>query len=318
MSSPALNRIRRLACALLCLAVFWIGEQDMDSHDTTARAEGMSAQEEPVIQAGPAAPPIKLEAAAEYLMHFPMLVAITCVNDSPSRTFYRLPEGDYLDTVSPVELIFTSSEGQRIAFHAASLARETGYEGFTLHPHEAREMLLDLSWCQSKLKPGAYHLQAKYHTRVGSSTSASVPLKIKAASPSDMSEAAALRRQSDTLEPTWGNFLQYTRHTVAPSNLSDEARHALALHLFLNHALYGPKPIADLETASLTSHPTGPLAGEFALLNYEILMARHSASGGQEEQRIRHKWPGLQWRLEEIKQGSGLLTRLRQSPTAQP
>ena len=290
----------------------------MNSHDTNARADSSITQKETIIQTVPAAPPIKLEASGEYLMRYPMLIAITCVNDNPNRTFYRLPESDYLKPTNPVELIFTSAEGQRIDFPAAFLAQETGYEGFTLEPHEARQMLLDISWCQSKLMPGAYHLQAKYHTRVGSSTSPSVPLKIKAASPFDMSESTLLLRQSGTLEPTWSNFLQYTRHTVAPSNLSDEARHALTLHLFLNHAFYGPTPVAELNTGNLTSNESGPLAGEFALLNYEILVARHSDSVGQEEQRIRHKWPGLQWRLEEIKQGNGLLTRLRQSPTAQP
>lgn len=259
-----------------------------------------------------AAPPITLEVFPEYMIGFPMLVAITCENPTAKSTFYNLPEANIFTAPGPIEFIFTSPDGKRIVLPAASPRHKETARGFTLRPGEARRMLFDISGLEPSLEPGPYRLEAIYRLKSGSSTSPPAQVRITTPAPEDARAAATLKRENDTGEPSWSQFIEANWRTVDAAKLSAKGREALAYHLFLHRAIYGPARVRDLELGRLEAFARGPLAGEAAVLRLEILAAR-GAQTAAEEAAILKQWPGLRWRIDEIKAGGGLLASLRRT-----
>jgi len=276
-----------------------------------------------------AAPPIILEAFPNYILGSPMIVAITCQNPTPQSSFYNLPECDLLTAPGPVEIVFTSKDGYKIVLPATSPSLSEGPpKGFTLNPGDSRRMLFDISGLNPELIAGTYQLTSSYRLRTGSSASSPVEVKLITPSSADSIVADLMYSQNDLNEPSWSNFLEYNWRTiyvtkppkeeqkqqeiwVDASSLSQEGKQALAFHLFIHYAVYGPIKLAEIDLEMIEAFASGPLAGEAAVIRLEILMARGDRLAEEEEVNILSKWPGLKWRVEEIKQGYGFLTSLR-------
>ena len=88
------------------------------------------------------------------------------------------------------------------------------------------------------------------------------------------------------------------------------------LRLFLHRAIYGPLPVARLESESLKPFAKGPLEGEATVLRHEKLTAAKQDASALEAE-ILKRWPGLKERVEENKQLEGFLSRMRRSSGAE-
>jgi hypothetical protein len=258
-----------------------------------------------------AAPPITLDVAREYWLGFPLLVAVTVSNPTPQRTFYHLPECDLFLPTGPVEFLFFSGSDSVRLGAARGKRREGPPEGFTLRPGESRRMLFDIAGLEPKLRPGTWRLEARYHTSLGASVAPPVTVRIVQPEEADAQAAAALRRDNDVKTASWLYFLQANWRTVNPAGLSARGRAALALHLFLHRAIYGPQPVAELRAEDLQME--GATEAEAAIYRLEILTARKDTRAAAEASALLTKWPGMRWRVEEVNKSEGLLTRARQA-----
>jgi hypothetical protein len=304
MQSIASSRVMWSCAALLLVLLAPCARKAVMSE----KAESNSGNEvEEVI----AAPPITLEVAREYWLGFPMIVAVTVSNSTPQRTFYHLPECDLFTTTGPVEFLFTSGSDV-VRFGAASRQRREGPpRGFTLRPGESRRMLFDLAGLEPQLHAGTWRVEARYHASLGASVAPPVTVRIVQPEEADAQAAVALRRDNDVKTASWLYFLQANWRTVNPAGLSARGRAALALHLFLHRAIYGPQPVAELRAEDLQME--GATEAEAAIYRLEILTARKDTRAAAEASALLTKWPGMRWRVEEVNKSEGLLTRARQA-----
>lgn len=281
-----------------------------------------------------AAPAVEVEAFEFYFRGFPMIVAVTCRNPTENRMFGNLPKFNLMSSSAPVEFIFLSEEtGREFSLPFSSTANlEVGQgAGFYLPPGESRRMLFDISELEPAVVPGRYRLKARYHREHGYSESASVLTDIVEPSATDRSISTTLRQYNDRQEPSWIAFLRYNWRTIHisdkvdvgarafprvlnASGLSTAARDALALHLFLHRAIYGPKEVADLNLKNIDAFDRGLLRSEAAVLRYEILHARgDSVAEDALGKEVLADFPGVAWRLEEIREGFGRISYLRRT-----
>lgn len=297
----------------------------------------VAIQSEDVMNGSPpidASPPIRLEAFETYVRGFPLIVAVTCYNPTENRMFGNLPRFDLLASSGPVEFVFVSeSTDQRIELPYASYEHlEPGQEsGFALPPGAERRMLFDISELNPPLKAGRYRLIARYHR--GGEYSEAEPVVLDVVDPSESDEriASLLRKYNDLLEASWVRFLRSNWRTIHTSTkrkvpdrefprvldasgLSDQGRRALSLHFFLHRAIYGPNKAAELNLKNIDAFDRGPLRSEAAVLRYEILHAREDSSEAEAlRTRMLAEFPGVEWRVEEIRDGYGRISYLRRT-----
>ena len=276
---------------------------------------------------------ISLEAFPEYLIGFPMIVAVTCKNTTERASYYALPDCDLWRATGAVEFRFVSGEGREMVLPSEpSATGEDPPEGFDLEPGESRRMLFDISGVSPSLSSGNYELSAKYSLPKGVAHARPVKVTLVAPEPLDSAIALTLRSNNDLNEPSWMNFVLYNWRTVfvvSPpadtqqlpyvdaSRLSPRAKEALAFHFFLHHALYGPKKVGELSVKDVAAFSHGPLEGEASLLRLEVLIVRGDRSAPSVQKELSTTWPGLKWRIDEISQGAGFLTTARHSRGAE-
>ncbi len=274
---------------------------------------------------------LRLEVFPEYRVGFPTIVAVTCYNPTPYRTYYHLPSMDLWTAPGPVAFTLVAEDGRRIDIPAVASREDDGFLGrFTLAPGASRRMLVDISNRTCRVSPGRYKLEARYRLFKGSATAQPVSITLVEPDEQDAAIAARLRVQNDLQESSWGHFILYNWRTiytrppvpwdeivslraVDASALSEAGREALALHLFLHRAVYGPRGVAALNPRVTETFARGPLEGEAALLRLEILTARNDPAAPVERAAILERFPELAWRVEEIETGCGRLADLRQT-----
>jgi hypothetical protein len=287
----------------------------------------------PVREVNPA-PSVFLEAFPEYLIGFPMVVAVTCWNKTEKSTFYNLPGCDLWETVSPVGFTFITDDGRKTVLPTASTsAREGPPEGFKLAPGESRRMLFDLSSLNPPSTPGTYHLIATYKLNAGASVSEPVEIELIAPEPLDSAVSLQLRGHNDVNEASWVNFIRNNWRTIYVTSpppekkdvvpyvdafrLSQRAKEVLAFHFFLHRAVYGPEKVGSLSAKQVEACAKGLLESEAKLLQLEILKARNDRSAKNLQEELLTKFPGVRFRLEEIERGEGFLTTARRSRGAE-
>lgn len=274
-------------------------------------------------------PKVRFQTESEYLQEFPLLVSVTVFNPTENVTYRALPRASIFDTTGPYGFKLVNEKGDVIRLEAASPRGEEGLpSGFTLRPGESRTNLVDLTNYRQFIESGNYEIHLEYVLR--EDVVKAPPRHISVGEPSleDQNLTSLLRGLSDAEASSWNSFLIdnwrtiYTRRpapreevaegrAVDASELSEEGREALALHLFLHRATYGPKGVAELTPNDTQAFARGPLEGEAAVLRYEILAARDDPSVKKERQKILEQFPGLKWRIEAIENGDGRLMRLR-------
>lgn len=273
---------------------------------------------------------ITIETFDAYYEGFPMIAAVVVHNPTEHASFYRLPPFDIFSAPVPVELHAEHAEtGEVVPFDASYGAGGEGPPtGYVLEPGERRRMLIDLANLGPPLSSGRYELRGEYVLPKGSPRSERVPFEVLPAAGRDADIAARLWAINDIGEPSWSNFIRYNWRSIyleppIPKNavaemqavdatgLSEEGREALAYHLFLHRATYGPHPLSTLSRSRVDAFADGPLEGEAEVLRYELAAARDGVEAAEIRRLVTERFPGLLWRLDEIDAGRGRLSRLR-------
>lgn len=265
-----------------------------------------------------AAPLVTVVADPEYLVGFPMVVAVTLTNTTEGTTWSDLPGFDLLSVTVPVQFTFVGPDGRRSELPTRSLRVGEGPpDGITLAPGQAWTMLFDISELTPPLTPGAYTLESLYRTRHGAYPAAPVPVTISAPSLEDGVAAGRLRAAQNAPDPSWSRFLDNGRADLPEVELSPEGWRALAFHEAVHRAVYGHQALKAIDPALFDGFKTGPLAGAAALIRLELWRARDDARAGRLTEKLLAQWPGLRWRVQEIEAGRGWLASLRRTVGAE-
>lgn len=274
---------------------------------------------------------LRVEAPARAVIGAPLWLSVTVTNPRPERTYGALPPVERFAVPPPVEFVLAELGGPGHGAVALPVklvdVREGPPRGMTLGPRQSRTSLYDLSTLHPSLRPGRWRLDARYHARPLPPIAAA-PVELEAVAPGEASARAlaALRRRGGGLEPSWNGLLLDARGTIedeALAELDADSHAALAMHLWLHHAVHGPTPVAALDPSAPASLAAGPLEGEAAVLSHEILAARGDPAAATLAAAIQARWPGLCWRVEDDLAGRGLVQVLRsavgaESPGAPP
>jgi hypothetical protein len=263
-------------------------------------------------------PAIVIEAPPRYLSGFPMPVAVTWENRAKEAEFYAIPALDLLTTQADVRARFSPKPGGPPV--EAHFSRPEEPEGITLAPGHAARLLVDLSNLAARIAPGAYELTLTLQRGPRSRSSNIVDIELVAPSDADAAEARRLRKlgRSPVDAGAWAPFLRDDWNTVTASRtLGAEARRALALHLFLHHAAYGPEKVAAIDPTPLAAIVEPSLAAEVAALRYELLAARHDAGARAARDAMLKAYPGLAERAAAVDRGEGEIALLRRNVGAE-
>jgi hypothetical protein len=252
---------------------------------------------------------LKVTCDRSYLSGFPMMVAVEIRNVSKNH-HALLPFFDLFTVPGPVSFVLRG-DGHEWTWHTRSRRTDDGPEGMEFGPGRAWFALQDLSEQHPELPAGHYELSASYVFPGEVVRSAPVSVSIRTSTPHDRAIAAKLRRTNDEGESSWRAFVRDNWSTPDATGLSKAARAALAFHLYLHRAAYGPEPVRALDPEEPWSFGHGVLESQAALIRLEILRAAGKPQATGVEAAVRERWPALYWWVEQIDQNSGLLTRLR-------
>lgn len=262
-----------------------------------------------------------VEAPAVAVLGAPILVAVTVTNPRPERTYLALPPVEWFAVPPPVEFRLVPAEAgpdaEAIVLPAREIQRGEGPpRGMLLGPGQSHRALVDLSELAPPLHAGRWRLGARYFA-FPLPPVAAPELELEVVEPATKASAVALARlraRHQDREPSWNAVLLQNERTIEDDELADldpRSRAAVALHLWLHRAAYGPTPVASLDPGTLAGLGVGPLEGEVAVLAHELLTARGDPSAPALASAVVARWPGLAWRIEDDLAGQGLVQMLR-------
>ena len=256
---------------------------------------------------------LHLRMAPDYVIGLPFFVEVTLANETDGAEYYRLLTVDPMWPPFPVEMTFTAG-GNTVTLPSQSPSGDDARRGFTLVPGEARTFVLDLSELEPELTPGTWRCRARWVMRHEKPSSEIVEVTLTSAEPGDIPLLARLRLAGDAQMPLWANLITAPDglDDEAVSGLSAQARRALVPYLIVHEAVQGPEPLASFPLEFFAAQAgEGPWASEASVLAYELRWARHAPDLADQRSALLARWPGVQFRLEEIELGAGTLTLLR-------
>jgi hypothetical protein len=249
---------------------------------------------------------LQAEVSPLYLAGFPMPAALILENQDPHGAYFGLPFIERFGAPGPFALRIESGDTAARVVDADWL--ESG--SLRLPPRGRARFLVDLAqWCT--WTPGRHDVYAEYVAHVVGAASPPVVVRVAAPTPEDARIAIALRCRFACPPGDWNDFVLGTWAVPAAEGLSPEARRAVALHLFMHYAIYGPDPVGALAMHRLHGIEGGPLDAEVAALRYEIAAASGQPRLADQRRGIETRWPDLTWRLDEADRGVGFLQSLR-------
>lgn len=264
-------------------------------------------------------PMITVELEPVYVLEYPILVAVLLNNETTDTDYLDLPELGLLFPLDSLAVDLQPVNGDpRVRLGPSFAFRDENLFRTELMAGQAKRMLIDLSKFGQPLRPGRYELTASIFNGPGVSRSSS-PVQVEFIEPSaaEHSEAERLRRLGLGAKAvdsgSWGPFLTNNWNTISlPQTVGEQAYRQLALHLCLHKAAYGPEPLARFPLDACRKLRGPVLSAEAAILEYELLVARGSeANRLAARSTIVQRWPALEFRLDKIDRGEGLLTVLR-------
>jgi hypothetical protein len=246
-----------------------------------------------------------LELAPSYLAGFPMLALVHVVNDNPWTTFHGVPRPRLFSSSHMLEIEWRRGD-ERIVSECAH--REGGPRGALLRPNGSLSAVIDLSLGATELEPGEWEVDVRWPI-ADMEIESTARVCIERAEPERVRAAQEVRSANSLGVDEWYAFALARREPI-----DDEVRASigdtLGLHLFVRDAIHGPHEIAALDDAALLK-TSGPAEVEAALFRHEILSARGAPFADGIANAILERWPGAQARIEETREGDGMLARLR-------
>jgi len=260
---------------------------------------------------------VEIVAAPLYFIGLPIIVSVTWNNDTTDATLFRIPALDLtFDKGGRISVTLTPKDTEGVPLDSGFPRGEEEERGLTIEPGTKRRMVCDLSNMGVVFHPGQYDLTlALIHPEVYRSNT--VPIQLMPLNAEDRHEADRLRRMGgegglDT--GAWRYFLEQNSNAVKVAQpFSAAARQQLALHLFLQRAVWTPGGVAHIDPTPLHAIHGPHLDAEVAALKYEIMHARHDPHAPKARSEMLARFPGLRHRSESADAGEGQLAEYRSS-----
>lgn len=267
----------------------------------------------------PMLPAVFIEAESQYVVGYPVLVAVIFRNETSDTDYLNLPDLGLMNPIDSVSVEFRPVDGgPQIQLGPKFDFREQHLFRTTLMAGEVKRRLIDLTHFGEPVKSGEYWMTLSLYNRPKESrTSSHVKVAFIEPSSAEHSEGKRLRQlglaPNDRDFGSWKPFLARNWNTVSVSEgIGVQASKQLALYLFLHKACYGPESLSNLGLEMLENLRGPVLSCESALLEYELLCARgNKVEGSAVRPRALQTWPGLKDRFTQIDNGEGLLSLLR-------
>jgi len=279
------------------------------------------AEEGETVQKPVQALEVRIEAFPEYLLGFPLPVAVVASNTSPNVEFTTFPDQSWLMAPNALKFRFEPERGGPPIEAGPDLDFLDREMLLTTLPPEGRlRFLADAASLGIELQPGRYKLSVCVFLEARKSQcSEPVEAEFAAPRPAEAKEAARLRgagvkgNQPDA--GAWLPFVTRNRNLEPlPASLGSLARRQLLLYWAINRALFLPGALSEFDPAPLSELRGTFLEPEAALLAYEVRAAGRENGGNRRlREEILRKWPGLAQRLERIARGEGEISATRQS-----
>jgi hypothetical protein len=264
-------------------------------------------------------PSVLVTAESQYVVGFPIVIAVALRNATDDTDFLSLPKLSLLHPLDSIQMeLEPVGSGGAVELGPYFDYREQGLFRTKLRAGESTRMLVDLSQFGQSFSPGHYRLRLLM-CQTFSFCVSSPPVQVELLEPSsaEHAEATRLRRmglQANAVDSgSWLPFLTSNWNTVAvASPLSATAMKQLSLYLALHRAGYGPVSVAQIPTDTFQGMQGQVLSAEAGLLDYEIIVA-HGDHRQTEQARseLLRRWPDMQLRMIAVDRHEGLLSFLR-------
>jgi hypothetical protein len=257
---------------------------------------------------------LRIKMSPRYVAHLPMFVEVTLANAATDREEYvGLTACNPWAPPFPVEFAFNAGTRTVTLPGKSDVGREEVADTFNLAQGQTRTWVVDLSELDVPIPPGAWVCSAHWLMRFEQPRAARANVTIEAPKAADVPLLRRLRLFGDAESPSWANLVEERDAIHSPElhGLSAESRRALAPYLTIHRAIHGPQPLSKFPRQPLAELRSGPWASEAAVLEYELAWARHAAHLTELRSSILVSWPGVAYRLDEVDQGAGFLTALR-------
>jgi hypothetical protein len=255
--------------------------------------------------ASPSLASLEVETAPEYVVGFPVHVAVTIRADQPDASLRLLPYADFFKCAGAFGLtLIRAGSGQAVVSVQPRpvVDRSLGIAVFSLPPNQSRRMLIDLSaFLPADLAPGDYQATLAYGPPNMRAVSPAFALRLRAPAREECAELAALLPGVRTIGG-WGQWI-----LQPPSDRRDPPKvrktDPLRFNRVLRWWLFGER----LEP-SLVQALDGIYAPEADALTAELYqVAGDQTKFEQQAQAVRTRHHGLSWWMDDLAAGRGII-----------
>lgn len=243
---------------------------------------------------------VELEVARDGVAGFPLWLAITVRNAGRNLIECGLP------TISRVGSIAVGiTVAGEVAIPAIDPSTRHGAPpGYALSPAEGRTFLVDLADVCGTIAPGDHTLELSLP---GERAIGRAPLRVLPPTDAERELASHVCGEDGWLRSM---VLDPRERHVHWSSLSARVRSAISIYAILRRATWAAR-LSDVPLPMLRGF-TGVLAGDAAVLAYEIACAGADPAAPTLRREVIARWPTLRWRIDEVDDDLGLLATLRE------
>jgi hypothetical protein len=262
----------------------------------------------------PGLAPLEIDFAKDYVLGFPMHVAILVRCDQEEAVLRHLPFVDCLDTYGAIGLRLQNEWNHQeiMAFEPEFIVDEdAGIPEFALGPGETRRLLIDVSDLIPLETPaGDYFMRISYAT--GSTRVEHQPVLIVLRRPNAEEQGILGQIKPELLGE--GRWKKWT--TTPPRDLNHFTEQVtpedpLRFNRILRFLFYSPQPLDQIDM-TLLDGLDGIYYPEAMLFRAELLMARRDHAGFDRVATwVRQSCPGLSYWVDEIAAGQSPLADQR-------
>lgn len=254
----------------------------------------------------PSAVIAELESEPEYVLGFPMYVAITIAVDQPEAGLNILPYPLPHHLFGAIGLqLWRGGEPEAFVKVAPSAVVDPDLDtpSFRLRPGERRRLLVEISpLLPEHLAPGDYTAVLSYGDRRMHAQSPHFQLHLRAPTDAERELLAAL--QPELIEAgSWGEWAESRQPSAIVPGPSSERGDLLRYPRALKLMLHGPVPLGAVDDGFLALLD-GMFAPDAEGFRGEILAARDARAFQAHAQQVKAKWPGLSAWMDDIADGA--------------
>jgi hypothetical protein len=253
-----------------------------------------------------------LEAEPEYVLGFPIYVAVTVAVDRPGAALNRLPYALTHELYGAIGLrLWRNGETEPFLSTTPSAVADPhlGMPMFRLGPGEERRMLLEISpLLPESLAPGDYAAALLYGDREEHAESR-FRLRLRAPTQPEQELLTALQPELSAAG-SWGQWAEQRRPSAVVPGPATHPGDLLRYPRALKYMLYGSVPLGAVDDGFLALLD-GVFAPDAEGFRGEILAAKDPLAFAAHAQQVRAKWPGLSTWLDHISNGTSAIAWAR-------